>query len=327
MTTLQKTSRAEFVRQRRGAPKKSQAKPAPRTTTTQTARRAYHPASVYLPVEPRPMARRTSSHATKKPRRNGYDIAFTLGRADVRAPALTIPQLGPRWVSAALTLFLGFMLYTMWTASPFLVTVAEVRGNQRLGAAEVNAMLGIIGQPIFKAVPAQMEANLHTAYSDLESIEVHVGFPNRITVDVVERTPILAWYQNGVVTWIDDSGMSFTPRGEVPGLVAVAANGTPTQVQNDPALPLYEQKFIAPEMVQALTVLAPDVPAGMPMIYDPQYGMGWQDPRGWTVYFGQNTRDIPMKKVVYQAIVDTLTLQGIQPTLISVEYLNAPFYK
>ncbi len=38
-------------------------------------------------------------------------------------------------------------------------------------------------------------------------------------------------------------------------------------------------------------------------------------------------KDIPMKKMVYQAIVDTLTLQGIQPTLISVEYLNAPFYK
>ena len=30
---------------------------------------------------------------------------------------------------------------------------------------------------------------------------------------------------------------------------------------------------------------------------------------------------------VYQAIVDTLTSQGIQPSLISVEYLDAPFYK
>jgi hypothetical protein len=63
------------------------------------------------------------------------------------------------------------------------------------------------------------------------------------------------------------------------------------------------------------------------MICDPQYGMGWQDPRGWTVYFGQNAKDILMKKVVYKTILDTLTLQGVQPSLISVEYLNAPFYK
>jgi hypothetical protein len=117
------------------------------------------------------------------------------------------------------------------------------------------------------------------------------------------------------------------PRGEVPGLVVVAANDSPTRVPPDPTLPLYEQKFITPKMVQALTVLARDVPAGMPMIFDPLYGMGWQDPRGWTVYFGQDGRDISIKKVVYQAIVDTLTLQGVQPSLISVEYLNAPFYK
>ena len=332
MTTLQKTSRAEFVRQRRtlrraqgSASQKPKAQTAQRTT--QTARQTYHPASVYLPVEPRPVARRVPNRAAKSSRRNGYDIAFTLGRADVRAPALSIPQLGPRWVSAALTLLLGFILYTMWTATPFTVTAAEVIGNQRLGAAEINAMLGMIGQPVFKAVPARMEANLRTAYADLEAVHIRVGFPNRISVDVVERMPVLAWYQNGVVTWIDASGMSFTPRGDVPGLVLVAANGAPTQVPLDPALPLYEQKFIAPEMVQALTVLAPVVPAGMAMIYDPQYGMGWQDPRGWTVYFGQNTQDIPMKLVVYQAIVDTLTRQGVQPSLISVEYLNAPFYK
>ena len=80
-------------------------------------------------------------------------------------------------------------------------------------------------------------------------------------------------------------------------------------------------------MVQAILTLAPKIPAGMPMIYDPNYGMGWQDARGWSVYFGQTTRDVPMKLVVYQSIVDSLTSQGIQPTLISVEYLDAPFYK
>jgi hypothetical protein len=202
-----------------------------------------------------------------------------------------------------------------------------VRGNQRLDASEINAMLGMIGQPIFNAIPALMETNLRTAYSDLESVKVRVGFPNRITVDVVERIPVLAWYQNGVVTWIDDKGVAFRPRGEFPGLVQVAADDAPPHVPLDPNLPGYEQKFITSELVQALTGLAQVVPAGMPMTFDPQFGMGWQDPRGWTVYLGQNTNDISMKKMVYQAIVDTLTLQGVQPSLISVEYLNAPFYK
>ena len=62
-------------------------------------------------------------------------------------------------------------------------------------------------------------------------------------------------------------------------------------------------------------------------MFDPIYGIGWQDPRGWQVFFGQHTVDIPMKIKVYEAIVATLTLQGIQPEMINVAYLEAPFYK
>ncbi len=43
---------------------------------------------------------------------------------------------------------------------------------------------------------------------------------------------------------------------------------------------------------------------------DPKYGMGWQDPRGWSVYFGQNTQEIEMKKKIYQAILDTFLPTG-----------------
>jgi cell division protein FtsQ len=324
MTTLQKTSRPNFIRQRRSPKTRSSHLP---QRTERTTRKAYNLASVYLPVEPKPAVHRSNAQAAKKSHHNSYAISFTLGRTDVHTPALNLPQLGPRWVSAALTFLLSLMLYIMWTASPFTISAAEVHGNQRLGGAEIDAILGLVGQPIFKAIPAQIEANLRSAFSDLESVKVSVAFPNHIIVDVVERTPVLAWYQDGVVKWIDDNGIAFTPRGEVPGLVQVAAKGAISQVALNPDLLPNEQKFITPEMVQALLGLAPDVPAGMPMIFDPQYGMGWQDPHGWTVYFGENAQDISIKKDVYKAILETLTLQGVLPSLISVEFLNAPFYK
>jgi hypothetical protein len=324
MTTLQKTRRADFIRQRRNIKiplvhNHHKAVKSPRKT--------YHQDSVYLPTEPRQVSRRPTTRASKTTSRNGYAIAFSLGRTKVHAPALNLPQLGPRWVSAGMTLVLGFMLLTMWTASPFTVKGADLVGNQRIGTTEINAVLGMIGKPIFDAVPAQIEANLHTAYPDLASVKAQVGFLNHITVDVVERTPILAWYQNGVVTWIDATGVAFTPRGDMQGLVQVVATGAPANVPLDTTLPLYAQKFITPDMVQAMSILATDVPAGMPMTFDPVYGIGWQDPRGWSVYFGQDAKDISLKKVVYNAIIDTLTLKGVQPSLISVEYLNAPFYK
>ena len=265
-------------------------------------------------------------------RGGGFDIAFSLGRADVRAPAISLPQYGPRLVSGLLSLLLAFLLYSLWTGPVFIVSAAEVSGNQRLQALEINAMLGMAGQPVFKAVPAQIELNLRTAYPDISSAEVRVAFPNRITVEVVERMPRLAWYQDGALTWIDADGIAFLPRGEAQasdlgGLIQVTSNGAPPQVQVDPDAPLYEQKFVAPELVEAMVTLFPYVPAGIPMIFDPQYGMGWQDPRGWFVYFGQNTVEIPVKLAIYQAIVDTFIRQGIQPMLVSVEHLDAPFYK
>ena len=324
MTALPKISRTAFVRQRR-----SSKKPAILSSQrpVKTSRKSYNHTAGNLPLEKRQVARQGYKQPAKKNHRKGYDIVFTLGRTNVHAPAINIPELGIRWISVSLTAILAFMLFIMWTASPFTVKGAAVIGNQRLGVADINAMLGMIGQPIFKAAPAQIESNLHTAFSDLASIKVHVGLPNRITVNVVERLPVIAWYQNEVVTWIDASGVAFMPRGDVPGLIHVAANASPVNVPLDPAIPIYAQKFIPPGLVQAIIALSRDVPDGMPMAFDPRYGLGWQDPRGWSVYFGQVVKDVPMKKIVYQAIADTLTHQGIQPSLISVEYLNAPFYK
>ncbi len=334
MTTKPAYNRSDFVRQRRTSRTSNQTRVTTGTSRpATTARTSYRPDSLLLPGKPvarttsQPMARSQGRTARGSARNRQYDIAFSLGRADVRAPSLTIPQLGPRWISAGITAVLVFLLYTLWTASTFTVAAAEVVGAARLTVSEISAATDMVDEPIFKAVPAQIEQNLRTAYPDLSSVHVRVAFPNRVIVEVVERMPLLAWYQNGAMTWVDAEGVAFLPRGEASGLVQVTANGAPLSVQNDPDTPIYEMKFITPEMVQALLTLAPYVPSGLPMIYDPQYGMGWQDTRGWFVYFGQNTADIPMKLLVYQSMVDQFAQQGIQPALISVEYLNSPFYK
>jgi hypothetical protein len=385
MITQKKPSRANTVRQRRATkmPKErvsGRSKPAFNTQKTgtrqtsrtsaqrtSTSRQAYRPESVFLPVEPRPIApttlrqlktsalrqtfgvdsklktkgipgqrtlREPHGKMTKNPHRTntrtagkGYEVAFNLGRTAVRAPLLSLPNLGSRWVSAGVTLILGFLLYTMSTANTFKVAAVELRGNQRLDATDVNTSIDLTGQPIYKAVPSQIEKDLRAAFPDLASVNVRVVFPNHLKVAVVERTPILAWYQDGNTKWIDPDGVAFSPRGNVPGLVQISSNSNPPKPPEDSQKSLFDQPFIEPAMVQAILALSPQIPGGAPMIYDPKYGMGWQDPRGWSVYFGQNTQEIEMKKKIYEAILDTFSQQGIQPTLVSVAYLDAPFYK
>ena len=354
MTT--KPSRADLVRQRRSSGQRPTPAPKPASRSARTSvpasssKRARPLAALFLPVEPhrtrrnqfsteasrlrlaqtaRPRPAQASRHGSTQASARGqhYDIAFSLGNTGVRAPTFSLPEFGPRWVSGALTLLLVFLLFTMWNASAFTVQAAEVTGNVRISGADISSMLGVVGQPVFKAVPTVLETNLRNAYPDLAFVKAHVAFPNRVSVQVVERVPILAWYQNGVVTWIDADGVAFLPRGEAQGLIQVAANGTPPRVDGTDKLPIYEQKFIDPAMVGAMKELYPYLPANAPMIYDPQYGMGWQDSHGWFVYFGQTATDIPKKLLAYQAISATFTSQGIQPSLVSVEYPDAPFYK
>ncbi len=326
MTTLKQTTpRSDFVRQRRA----TGTRPAAKTTS----RRPSTTASLLLPVEPRPkpkprQARAATGARVKSGSRKRYDMAFTISNTRVRTPGITLPHIefSSRWISAALTIALAVGLYLMWTSSTFLVTSPELSGNQRLSSNDISTITQMIGQPIFAAFPAQIETTLRAAYPDLSSVSVRAIFPNRIIINVVERTPVLAWYQNGAMAWIDPSGVAFPARGAADGLINVVANGTPLQVP-DENTEAYERVYVQPQMVQEFQQLYPHVPAGTPMVYDPQYGIGWQDPNGWQIFFGETMENIPVKVQAYQAIVNMLALKGVQPTLISVAYLDAPFYR
>ena len=289
---------------------------------------------MYLPSETRALRNVQPAHNSKHPksqsRNQHYDISFNLGRTSVQAPAISFTGFdlsNPRLISGFVTIALAVLLIFLWTASSFSVSAAEVTGNTRIDSNEIGNRSGILGEPIFKVIPSQVVENIRTGFPELKDVKVQLAFPNQIKVQVVERVPMITWYQDDTVYWVDDEGIAFIPRGEAPGLVQVTSTGAPQDVLVNPDLPFYEQKFIKPEVVQAIINLAPHIPEGMLLIYDPDYGIGWQDPRGWTVQVGQNTLDLSMKLTVYQALVNRLIVQGIQPSLISMEYLDAPFYK
>ena len=57
------------------------------------------------------------------------------------------------------------------------------------------------------------------------------------------------------------------------------------------------------------------------------YGFGWNDPRGWRVYFGTSANDVELKMRVYESMVNSLTQRGIRPAMINVTYPTAPYYR
>jgi cell division protein FtsQ len=149
-----------------------------------------------------------------------------------------------------------------------------------------------------------------------------------VIVTVSERQPVVAWMQDGQTAWVDAQGYAFPPRGQVDGLATVTSAGAPPIPANlDLNQKIGARPFLTSELSAAIVTLAPSLPEGASLIFDPNYGLGWSDPRGWRVYFGHSNGDATLKFQVYQSMVDYLTQQDVQPTLISVEYPNAPFYR
>jgi cell division septal protein FtsQ len=86
------------------------------------------------------------------------------------------------------------------------------------------------------------------------------------------------------------------------------------------------QPFLKPEMVSAILAMSKVVPANVTLIYDANHGLGWQDERGWQVYLG-DAQDMEMKLRVYDALVQRLLSEEVQPALISVEHVHNPYYR
>ena len=325
MSEKRKSSRSDIVRQRRRS----------RTQGASPQKRKSRGKSSYRelpPITARGVVNDFAIERHKKSQKRRFNAVLSLPRLRglPRPIARVLPhariRLGWRLLSLILVILLGTGLYLAWTLPEFRVSAAQITGNQRIPADEINAALELDGSPIFLLTPTHIREQALRAYPELASVQVSFDLPNLVTVDVTERQPVIQWQQDGGYAWIDETGTVFLPRGEAGGLIVVQALGAPpviTPLEEDPLVP---PPFIMEETVKALVALAPYVPAGTPILYDPVTGLSWTDTRGWQAIFGSG-EDMEVKARVYQAMVDWLTQRGIQPILINVAYPDAPFYR
>jgi len=266
----------------------------------------------------------------RKPARNTrrrFNIALHLPRTDIRSIHIPRPRFGWRLLSFLLVAVFGTVLYLAFSLPELRVVEAQITGNKILDPAEVNSVMGVAGQPIFLLTPADLETRLRLNYPELVSVTVNVSLPNLVSVNVVERQPVIRWEQAGGYTWISEDGIAFKPRGEMSGLISVTALSAPPVEGSASSDPTNPAPFISSEMVGALKGLAGHVPPGATILYEAGSGFGWNDPRGWKVYFGTSAYDVELKMRVYESMVNSLTQRGIRPALINVMYPTAPYYR
>lgn len=294
-----------------------------------------------------------SAQARRPTRRYDMPVRGVPG-AEVRLPSLPQIRGGWRLLSLVLTGALAFVLYFLWTAPTFQVQTATVEGLQHINARDVEIVLDVTGQPIFALNPERMLADLQSAFPEFEQVSVEINLPASVMVRVQERTPVMVWRQEGHSDLVDAQGVAFPLRvdSQVETLPVVeAADALPELL--DPGTDLVEllkaqeaeeetantasasltnnlvtgpRQLMTPEMVTAVLAMAREAPQATPLVYQSQHGLGWKDRRGWEVFFGTGDQ-MEMKLRIYDAIVKHLKREDLQPELVSVEYVHAPYYR
>ena len=141
---------------------------------------------------------------------------------------------------------------------------------------------------------------------------------------------MITWQQDGQNFWIDADGVAFKPSGE--GGPSITVQGSELLSIKPPEGENLEEEgkpsqSLPVELVNAILAISQETPENTPLVYDSKYGLGWQDPRGWQVYFGKGDDQIDMKLDVYNKTWKRLKKAGISPALINVEHVHAPFYR
>lgn len=327
-------TRSEKVRARRQKNRKESVKPPFGSSATRKQTQRSVPVTRRKPYSP-PVVNR---------KRGSVPIPLKSKGAEVQLPAIPRIQLGRRLISGAIFLLSLVAVVSFASVSTFKVSSVNLEGAERLSGDVILSQVHLQGEAIIKIQPREIEAQISERFPSLSAVRVSIRLPANLTVQVTERQPLILWQQDGSSLWIDSEGVMFPVRGkaEVP-LTVVASSDPPgvptpeqvtekseepTEIQFDPELlATWTTPQTTPEFVKGVLMLSPYLPENTALQYDPEFGLGWQDPGGWLVYFGRDIKEIEDKLAEYQAIVEILQEKNLTPSLISLEFVHAPFYR
>ncbi|BBB48102.1 cell division protein FtsQ/DivIB [Pelolinea submarina] len=282
-------------------------------------------------------------------------VLQTSGRKGLKGTEETVSAVkrrfkpGWRLLSFAMVAALAYFVLTAFRSPEYRVSTVEISGLQRLSPEEVLGSLNIVGDHIFAIQPKEIVDSIAASYPELRDIQVTVSLPAKVTITAVERQPMFTWQMKDRLMWVDTEGYLIPARGEAAEMLTIDADALPlyqvdedlrelgsTKIIQDKSIKkpgqsdlmfFAQTKHIDSNLLVAVLQLNAWMPNESTLLYQKQRGLGWADARGWDVFVGQKLESINDKMVMYETIVRNLEEQGINPSMVSVEFLNAPYYR
>lgn len=279
------------------------------------ARRLHRTRQVERPKRIKPQRKRKKG----RPRRR-YAVALGAERgAEIQLRVIPSGFVGARMVSVALIIFCILSLFQIMKAGRYQVVLPEIEGALLLSTAQVRSLAGIDGQSTFLIDPAEIENRLEEA-AEVKDSQVSFQWPNRVHIRLEERAPVAAWDDGGRIWWLSDDGIAYIQHGERNDLIQITSEAGVLELSKDDLAPVVD-----PVVLEGASRIQDQLPAVASWNYDHSHGLGFVDPQGRQVYFGNGSM-ASQKAKTYLAIAEKLDTEQIPATMISVADHNAPYY-
>lgn len=258
-------------------------------------------------------------------------------------------RLSWRFLSGAMAAISLVLLISAWRSPDYHVSDIDIQGIHRVSKEEIAAALNINQQHVFALSPTVIEQTITEDFPELYDVKASITFPAKVEINVKERQPYLTWNYQGKSIWIDTDGYLLPQRGDAEITLTIESTEKPpfyipedrvilkgekrlhktvvTKGENDTLALFNVYQKIEPITYRAIKDLNQLLPEQDLILYDARRGLGWNDPRGFKVYIGSTLQDITAKMNMIEEIVKTLIKAAVAPTLISVEQINAPYYR
>lgn len=244
-----------------------------------------------------------------------------------------------RWISLGLLVLSVYALYMIGMDEQFYVTYIPVEGTHTIPVEEVVAASGLAGNHVFAVNPSAAAAKINEL-PGIVGASVVLNWPNEVTIQVTEDSPVALWRDNGMDYWVNRHGSLIPARTGNMGLLQIVSEMVPAAAPTAVSTTVAEEGSEGEETAVSTTSL-PFIPTDVlngalqlrelrpnieQLYYRPAGGLSFQDGRGWRVYFGSGS-NMHQKLVVYETIVNDLVARGITPLEISVSNQEKPFYR
>ncbi len=201
---------------------------------------------------------------------------------------------------------LGYLL----TDASFRAAPPSISGNNYLSTEQILQQAHLEGQNIYTIDPAAISRRLITFVPQIREAKVRLGLPDRVTIQIEERQPVLLYSHDNQMFWADAQGYLFPIQESLIDL--------PILVDED-GMASPDGKHLDPAIWTAIQEISVTIPEMREFHYRDVYGLFFISPEGWRVYLG-DSQNLQTKLAMWQTVRQQLMQENRSIKSVDLRY-------